>query len=69
MQGSELAYVREQLAKYTHSEWKIIAEKSEVPFRTVKRVGYKETPFPRSDTIGKLALYFRTVEKRQKRAA
>lgn len=69
MQGSELSYVKEQLAKYTHAEWRVIAFASDVPFRTVKRIGYKETPFPRSDTVGKLALYFRTCEKRQRRPA
>ena len=59
MTGSELEYVRGQLARRTHSEWRVVSEKSGVPFRTVKRIGYKEVEYPRSDTIGKLALHFR----------
>lgn len=66
MLGSELAYVREKLGAYAHSDWKIFAAESGVPFRTVKRIAYRETEFPRSDTVGKLAMYFRTKEKRRK---
>lgn len=66
MQGSELSYVRDQLGRHTHSQWKDISANSGVPFRTVKRIGYRETEYPRSDTIGKLALYFRTREARKK---
>ena len=64
MVGSELSYVREQLARRKHSQWKALSEETGVPFRTVKRIGYGEVQYPRSDTIGKLAIYFR-----RKRAA
>lgn len=64
MLGSELSYVRDQLARYKHADWKRISTASGVPFRTVKRIGYRETAYPRSDTVGKLAMYFRTQEKR-----
>ena len=60
MVGSELSYVREQLARRNHAQWKVVAEKTGVNFRTVKRIGYKEIEYPRSDTIGKLAIYFRS---------
>ena len=66
MLGSELSYVRAQLALHTHAEWKRIAADSGVHFRTVKRIGYREVQYPRSDTVGKLALYFKTKEKRRK---
>lgn len=69
MLGSELSYVRDQLSRHTHSEWKQISSRSGVAFRTIKRIGYRETEYPRSDTIGKLALYFRTCEARGKRRA
>lgn len=65
MLGSELSYVRDQLGRHTHSEWKVISDRSGVSFRTVKRIGYRETKYPRSDAVGKLALYFRTREKRR----
>jgi len=64
MVGSELEYVRDQLSRRKHAQWKVIAEQSGVPFRTVKRIGYGEVAYPRSDTIGKLALFLK-----RKRAA
>lgn len=69
MQGSELAYVKEQLKKYTHREWEMIARAAKVNFRTVKRIAYNETAYPRSDTTGKLALYFRTIESRRRQVS
>lgn len=66
---SELSYVRERLSQHKHAEWKGIAAASRVPFRTIKRIAYRETQYPRSDTVGKLALYFRTKEKRAQKAA
>lgn len=68
MLGSELSYVREQLALSKHAQWKEISAASGVPFRTVKRIAYRETEYPRSDSVGKLAIYFRTKEKRRKAA-
>jgi hypothetical protein len=35
--------------------------------RTIKRIGYdEEIKAPRADTTGKLAIYFKTKERRQK---
>lgn len=65
MLGNELSYVRDQLARCGHAEWKKISSGSGVPFRTVKRIGYRETKYGRPDAIGKLAMYFRTREKRK----
>lgn len=61
---SELAYVKAQLAAHSRAQWKDISKAADVPFRTLTRIAYKETPTPRSDTVGKLAIYFRTKEKR-----
>lgn len=69
MQGTELAYVREQLKRFKHRDWKMIARAANVEFRTLKRIAYNETAHPRSDTTGKLALYFRTIEARRRKAA
>lgn len=64
MLESELSYVRRCLALCGHAEWEKIAKAARVNFRTVKRIGYKEVRYPRSDSIGKLAMHFRTKEKR-----
>lgn len=61
---SELVYVKERLAAHSRSDWMKISKSTGVPFRTITRIAYKETPSPRSDTVGKLAMHFRTKEKR-----
>lgn len=65
---TDLAYVKAELAKLGHAGWSAVSKGAEVPMRTIKRIGYGETDFPRSDTVGKLAIYFRTKEKRRKAA-
>jgi len=62
---SQLRYVQEQLAKAGYSQWKAVAEGSEVPFGTIKRIGYKLTKNPRSIAVDKIAAYFRVKEKRK----
>ena len=63
---TDLVYVREQLERIGHAGWQRVALESDVPLRTIKRVAYRENKDFRTSTIGKLALYFRTKEKRRK---
>jgi hypothetical protein len=63
---SELSYVKGELKRLGHAGWWAVSEGAGVPMRTIKRIGYEETAAPRSDTVGKLALYFKTREKRRK---
>jgi hypothetical protein len=62
---TDLTYVKAQLDRLGHSGWHEVSKGAKVPMRTIKRIGYRETPSPRSDTVGKLAMYFRTKEKRR----
>jgi hypothetical protein len=62
---TDLSYIKEKLLELGHSGWKEVSKGSGVPFRTIKRIGYNETPTFRSDTVGKLAIYFRFKEKRK----
>ena len=65
MVGSELAYVREKLSRATPAERRVIAEAVEVNVKTLQRLASKETKYGRTDTVGKLAMYFRTRERRK----
>lgn len=65
MLGTELAYVREQLAPLGPSERKKVAESIDVHVKTINRIASRETKYGRTDTIGKIAMYFRTREKRR----
>ena len=62
---NQLAYVKDQLARVGYSGWADVSKGSGVPLSTVKKVGYGTTKHSRSDTIGKLALYFQTKQKRR----
>lgn len=64
---TELAYVKEKLRGAEKSVWHECAKVSGVHFRTISRIVYDET-IPGSDTVGKIAMYFRTKEKRRKAA-
>ena len=69
---TELAYVKAELERLGHAGWLAVSEGADVPMRTIKRIGYGEVEYPRSDTVGKLATYLRTHAKRRnghKRAA
>lgn len=72
MLGTELAYVRAQLAPLGPDERLAVSKRVGVHVKTLNRIASKETKFGRTDTIGKIAMYFRTREKRgngQRRAA
>jgi hypothetical protein len=66
MLGSELAYVRAQLAPLDATERKEISARIGVHEKTLKRIASRETKYGRTDTVGKIALYFRTREKRKR---
>jgi len=56
--GGQLEYVQAKLAEHTRAQWLEIAKACGVPFSTLKKIGYKQTPTPRSDTVDKIAAYF-----------
>lgn len=65
---TELSYVREKLAAAPRSEWRLIEAKHKISGRTLSRIinprALKKAP--RSDTVGKIALWFKTKEERAK---
>jgi hypothetical protein len=63
---TDLSYVKEQLARVGRAGWAEAAKKTGIHPRTVSRIAYDETRAPRSDVVGKLAIHFRTQEKRRK---
>lgn len=65
---SQLEYVQAKLGAHTRAEWLEISKECGVPFSTLKKIGYKQTPTPRSDTVDKIAAYFQAREKGQKPA-
>lgn len=68
MFATDLAYVRFQLSRLDPSQLGDVARKHEVHPKTLRRFVSKETML-RSDTMSKLAIYFRSLERRQKAAA
>lgn len=64
MLGTELAYVRTQLKKLSPAEKRRAAGAIDVHVKTLTRLASKETKFGRTDTVGKLAAYFRAMERR-----
>lgn len=66
MLGTDLSYVKEQLARCTLSEWKELASSLGLNLKTIRRIARKEMYYPRADTLGKIALHFRVREKRRK---
>ena len=62
---NQLAYVKDRLAAVGYRGWSDVAKGSGVPLSTIKKVGYGTTKHARSDTIGKLALYFQTKQRRR----
>lgn len=63
MLGTELSYVRQQLLLLTPAGRKIVAELLHLHPKTLNRLANKQTK-GRGDTLGKIAMYFRTKEKR-----
>jgi hypothetical protein len=66
MLGTELSYVREKLAGCTPEERNALAKVVKVHPKTLRRIVSKKTLAPGSDTVGKIAMHFRTQEKRRK---
>lgn len=62
--GTELAYVREKLKPLTRAERKAIAAAVKVHWKTIDRLVDRRTKYGRTDTVGKLALHFRTRDRR-----
>jgi DNA-directed RNA polymerase specialized sigma54-like protein len=60
---TDLSYVRGKLERMKPPELQRIADEIDVHVKTLKRFVRRES-YPRSDTIGKLAIYFRTKDKR-----
>ena len=65
MLGTELAYVREKLARCGPAERKEISAAIGVHLKTLNRIASRETKYGRTDTVGKIAMHFRTREKRR----
>jgi hypothetical protein len=65
MIGEELAFIRKQLGRASTAERKVIAEAIGLHWKTLNRLATKETKYGRTDTVGKLAMYFRTKERRK----
>jgi hypothetical protein len=63
--GQELAYVRAQLGRKTPEELKDIAKATKLNVKTLNRLRSKKTKYGRTDTVGKLAMHFRTKERRK----
>lgn len=64
MLGSELAYVREKLKKLPPAERKRVSDFVGIHVKTLNRLASKETKYGRTDTVGKLAVYFRSMDSR-----
>ena len=64
MVGSDLAYVRAQLRPLGPEERRMISDCIGVHIKTLKRIASKETKFGRTDTISKIAMYFRSQEQK-----
>lgn len=65
MVGSELAFIRSELKKRSPAELKVVAHEIGVHEKTLKRLASKETKYGRTDTVGRIAMYFRTKERRK----
>jgi Mg2+ and Co2+ transporter CorA len=66
MLGTELAYVKANLARCSKAELKALAKKIGKQPITLERIVNGHTRAPRSDVTGQLAIHFRTQEKRRK---
>ena len=65
MLGSELAYVREKLARCGVVEKREIAAACGLNVKTLNRLASRQTKYGRTDTVGKIAMHFRTRERRR----
>lgn len=64
MEGSLLAYVVSNLQAFK-GRWPEIAEATDVPLSTLRKVASGSTKAPRIDTLEGLATYFREQEQRK----
>lgn len=64
MLGTELAYVRERLRRCTAEERGAAAKAAKVHPKTIRRIADRKTENPSAVTVGRLALHFRTRDKR-----
>jgi hypothetical protein len=64
MLGTELAYVRSKLEPLDSAGRKAAADSIGIHIKTLNRIASRKTKYGRTDTIGKIAMYFRTKEKR-----
>lgn len=69
MFATDLSYVRYQLGRLTPAELIELADKFGKHPKTLRRVISKETAAPGADLISKLALHFKALERRHKKAA
>lgn len=58
---TEFDFVQRIMSTRTRTQWKADAKASKVPFSTFKKIGYKQVQTSRSDTVGKIAAYYREV--------
>lgn len=65
MIGTELVYVRERLKRCSPTERRAAAKAAKVHEKTIRRIVDRETENPSSVTVGRLAIHFRTREKRE----
>lgn len=63
----DLAYVRARLGPLDAAARRVVADSVGVHLKTLNRLASKETKFGRTDTIGKIAEYFRAQEKRDRK--
>ena len=63
MLGTDLAYVRAKLQPLKRPARIVVAKKTRMSLKTLYRLA-AGTSQGRGDTVGKLAMYFRTQEKR-----
>lgn len=61
---AQIDFVQGKLDALERREWVKIAKRCRVPFSTFKKIGYKQTKNPRSDTLHKIATYFYEADKR-----
>lgn len=62
--GTELAYVKTNLGRCSREERRSLAKKIGKEPITLERIVDGRTKYPRADVVGKLAIHFRTQEKR-----
>ena len=65
MLSSDLALVRARLGRLGPAERKLVSVNVGCHVKTLNRIASQETKFGRTDTIGKIAMYFRAHKRRR----